>query len=413
MKKLLAILICFTMLATGCAFKSTTVRYNEKNNDRASVIEKYTLTETKKIKYSGTFQLLSWIAGGIVLYYGLSVYSDTKEAERDYWGNVTTPAKDNKKEGTQLLMIGAGLIAIPFVYSALFSRKDNGYIMDTAFSGQLLDEQGNGIANHTINIPSFGVIQTNTEGFFSMKRAIATQNPSPMNLIFSQGIDESIQSAFTDGKRITFINPIRISYAFDINSNLTTIGTFIEIDESKDVDILKEIERNYQSNNNKIVLRKQEFYSEKNKKFTIAIEKKLEAERIAKEKRIKDEKIAQENFIRNIKGGNLKSYNEDEIFRFSTPINAGPESILHLRNGAIVVMQFSILQVLPDGFLFGGRDFTFYGRKMPSIVKRSYFNGQPIEFVAIVNGTYSYSTAMGITNTVPKVDIYAIRPLLR
>ncbi|MDR3244639.1 MAG: hypothetical protein LBT79_07825 [Elusimicrobiota bacterium] len=413
MKKIITLLMILSLIVsqTGCVFNKTTVRYEEKNNKRISAIKEYKVIETQKADFGGGTQG-SIILGAIIAVLGGAMFLAASNGEND--GSRTEEQfKEDMKSlqgtGGWFLVVGAGLIAIPLLYSVFFDRKAIRHKTNTVFSGQIVDENNNGIANYSFST-SYGTITTDKEGFFSAKTE-TFKLLTNIKLTFNT-IGESFFSAFKEGKRITFIQPIQVSYIIE-NGVFTTKATYIEVNKSASgsFDTIKEVERPFRPNNNKITLTKQEFYSEKNKK--------LEAERIAEEKKIEAKKLAEEKkrdqFWTNIQKGNFKPYSEKEIFdMLGGQLNSNESilAILNQENGELVCVQLPILQVIQGGFLISSGDNTmFYAKRMPNVVKRDYHDGQWVECIGILNGTYSYVTSAGSRKTVPKVDIYAIRPV--
>jgi hypothetical protein len=158
-------------------------------------------------------------------------------------------------------------------------------------AGQLIDEKGRAITNYSFsyslsyydsNSLSSGTITSNKDGFFSINvstnaeikywGSLSSREPTiryygnKVDLIFAKGIDDSIKTSFMEGKRVIFTQPIKISYIFYEDYGLITKATFIErVENSGYYESLKEVERIFESNDDKIVLTKQEFYSSKNK----------------------------------------------------------------------------------------------------------------------------------------------------
>ncbi|MDR3243588.1 MAG: hypothetical protein LBT79_02440 [Elusimicrobiota bacterium] len=232
MKKMLTILICFMMLSIGCMGivkiedSEQYFQYNEKNNNRVSVIEKFKL-ERKNTSYKGIVRHVDIAMSGQLI--------------------------DEK---------GNGIANYPlslFVFAIAAGNIPTNIKTDVSgfFSGKIRGEARDGLV------------------YLWFTQAIKEYQ------------DESLK--FMYGDIATIIQPIKITYSINDDGNLITTGTFIEVKESEegDFDSIIEVERVFQSNNNKIILKKQEFYSEKNKILFIEFRKREEQEKRNANKGIK------------------------------------------------------------------------------------------------------------------------------
>lgn len=245
--------------------------------------------------------------------------------------------------------------------------------------------------------------------------------------------EKKLIDQYYEGKEITFITPLKIEYQFE-NNELTKYIYTLEKEDSKEqsvyyskdkiiIDYLK-TKKIKVPTDNIINFEEITINSENNKKrkqLKDEFDKKEEAEKLAKEKK-KKQKLRK--IIENPDSCNLTYENEDEIFaaigfdeyNLSANLERAFKPLLYVESGTWISVPVQVFQVLGNNqFLFkcGQTDdgpFLFCGKLKKCCRKDSFYQGQWVDVVGIIDGTSSYVTAFGGIKTVPKVKVYAIRP---
>ena len=176
--------------------------------------------------------------------------------------------------------------------------------------------------------------------------------------------------------------------------------------DTSEIEMLILDEKKSLKNNWKEIV-KQEIIKEKKKK--------IEQDRIEKRKR---------KIIETPDNCNLTYKDEQEIFDaiefveydLSVNIERAYKPLLYVKSGTWIAVPVQVFQILGNNqFLFKcGQDnngpFLFCGKLKKCCRKENFYLWQWVDVVGVIDGTSSYITVFGEKKTIPKVNVYAIRP---
>jgi hypothetical protein len=246
-------------LMVGCT--SVQLRYAEKGQ-RKSVIANYSVTRKTKKAWDNT------------LYKSFPIYR-------------IVLAEDMKKYGLTKTVIGyciflvppiIDLTILPFqaIYDALFTYKRE-YTERMTVSGYIVDAQGNPMPNTKLNVSGTDIITDNSGGINKTLNYVGQYEPSGQIYLKMEDADwKTINDGYLQGDKRTVTLPLQIRYSINSSKKNGYRNKIVredsEIEEIKNISIRDEIKTRWDtvsSSGNIISVRRQEFFSEKNKEITI------------------------------------------------------------------------------------------------------------------------------------------------
>lgn len=397
-------ILSICLLGSGCVSTRKIVNYQEKDNNRQTAVKKmYGAEQRKRPNPKFVFPLCK---------------------------DVASLAK--KKQDWSIYAL-CPLMLIPDIFSTVFiapfTKTASTSFGNITISGQLVDENNIPITNYAFDIEGNRIV-SDSNGFFSKQIDTKGSYKKDVTLTLLQQTNlGQLSNDFNRGKKVVIANPVNIKYSLKDNGKIEAKETIIELKQagilfSQDNtrDTLITTSKPVSIGSNKIVLKKLEFQSDRNKEITIeeqkAEEKRRQEEAIAEEKR----KIELKKEYKRINVLKDKIKNNKSIIGYSVDdIEAALDGLgmqkgadaynalfVYSRQGEFIDCTMQILQVLQgQGFLVNYPNSSYVAFVGFNNTK-GFYDGQYIQFKGRILGTYSYITASNTQKTVPKVLGYIV-----
>lgn len=434
MKKIICLVVCFSVL-NACSTKKVIFKYENNNNE--SIIKEYKITENKNTKVS--------------------------------YSNLFPCFQNCLKNDTNLLIYFFSIVPVAFdiviaPFQIIFDtipKTSYTYTSYANIEGRIINSKGKPIENknlfiqydtltNTVVSDENGIFKTE----FDIKTEVAKEKQNSFNHTITLDLENNydineLNNNFKEGQDVYVINPIKLTYTYPFDKIEKTIFSADDINiKQSNVKIPTEKMKN------NIILSEKIFSSQYYKKIEEKKEKiKIKAQKILEksgfynadicsiildynnnlkqnwEQEVKNY-IEEENkkkkrvkklmtLVQKMKNWqNLSEYSEFEIadtfqYHFNPILDPASSirAILNIEKNKNIWLPMPILQVFPkEGFMctLGNSYRAIYVQYKYT---ESFFSGQPVEIYAKIIGTYTYRTALGGTNTVPKLKAYFVKKM--
>jgi len=404
-------LVMFVLLSLICGCASVMVNYVEKEPNKF-IVKEFKVTQNPK---------KTWNALKNSSFPIYKAYCKAQERE----------IRENNDQGHGatfiLMVVPIDLAILPFqaLYDLFFSPFEYEYDKHIKVSGQIVNSSGAINLDIKHNGGLLDSLKTNDKGFFvetyDFNERSANQYVNEINIEISE-IKDQEKEMFGGGKEVVITGPLAINNIIDIKNKAVKIKqeSIFPVVSKTGNGLRDEIKFDTKEQvGDIVVLEEIRLFSEKNLKIqyeeNIVYEKEINRQNIIRREEAKIEQ--RKNKIRYWIGDEdlmLTSSNEKEIFSVFSDYDMRSSilSIMNSEKNKTVYIKVTILQNVDNrNMLFSIGNIVFYGTLADSCVKREYYDGQIVEMAGLTQGVYRYENGSGVWTTVPKVKLFAIRPI--